>query len=547
MVDSTQTEQAAGLESEDIDVRLAASDDGPIISYIPSAAFLESATYPVFMDPSVTFRSTGEVADAYVSSKYPDANYGDFQRADTGQHELKVGPDPWDPSGNPAANVREAFMRFDLSGISGKVVLSTHIDVDSMDFSYLPYYQYSGSAATDTWFDKLGSSATWSETGVTWNNSRDFAVAGTLRSATIQGSTEHVKTESFATWVQGWLDDPASNNGIRLHVGSNTTDPQYFKRIVSSEELAADGVSAGVDTPRLKVKWFESMNWVDADTGAVHLGADFYDDPAVVAERSLGYNPDGDQTIVTSDADSSLASSTSIVKVIDASLPAYRAVGRLHSTNTGWCTAWAIDQDTLITAAHCLYKREGIQVIRGYPRRWEPRRAVAGNGDAQYYCPTRASGFPQAWRDAVLENRVRKWADVAFVKFRKAECVGSLTIHTMNYEPGRSPVGGTLRNVGYPADGTQCPNGTIGFMATSLGSLLGGPYYYYYGTYAFADMTWAAGHCGGMSGGPAIRHLGDGRYVAFGVIGCTPPSGTCGPFITVSVGSLFKSWKDTAP
>lgn len=303
-----------------------------------------------------------------------------------------------------------------------------------------------------------------------------------------------MSTEAFAEWIQGWLSDPASNNGLRLHVSTNTSDPLYFKRIISSEEVAAGG-GPSPDVPRLAFTWFDPFNWVDGVSGQIHLADDFMNDPAVVAELALGYNLDGDMA----NDQTSYTTGQYIVPVSNVTATPFRTVGRLV-TETGNCSAWAIDQDTLITAAHCVYgRRSDGTVYQGAPRYWEPRRTNPEPDNAPYHCPLADYGVPQGWADGVRLYMIKPYFDWAFVKFDKSKCIGAPTIYALNYEPGRDPSGGTLRNIGYPHDGS-CTAQVPGLMYTSYGLVTQGPNYYRYRTHWYADMTWDAESCAQMSG-----------------------------------------------
>lgn len=193
----------------------------PVVTIAADAAWLKTATYPVYLDPTVTFSSTAQSFDAFVSQAYPTQNFADYARPDSPYyHELWLGMDP----GN-SNNVNYDYLRFDLSSIAD-------VSVESAQLRFYPYHQYyAAPTAVRTWVDRVNSS--WSETGITWNVKPASTNLGYLD--TVKATTAYFTATAT---VQSWVNGSLANNGFKLHQNGNNAT--YWKRLISSEQGGAN-------------------------------------------------------------------------------------------------------------------------------------------------------------------------------------------------------------------------------------------------------------------------------------------------------------------
>jgi YD repeat-containing protein len=217
LVDSSQADSGSGQFSDQVSLRLAKVGGVDAVVLAADPKWLASATYPVYVDPSVTFEDTSESFDAFVSAAYPTMNFGNYVRPDSPYyHEHWLGKDP-----SNASNVNEVFLKFDLSSIDD-------VSVDSAALEVYPYHQYyNAPTATDTWLNRVNGS--WTEGGLTWNNKPGSTWVKTV--GLVEGQTGSFSIKST---VQSWVDGSVTNNGVRLHENGN--DATYWKRLISSEE-----------------------------------------------------------------------------------------------------------------------------------------------------------------------------------------------------------------------------------------------------------------------------------------------------------------------
>ena len=127
-----------------------------------SAADLSTTGSPANIAASTTLYP---VADAWVNYWLPNNNYGTATQLEVGSEECP---------GQEFPDRGRALIRFDLSAIpAGQVIQSASLQL------YLRY-AYSGGASTNT-INVHRVSASWTETGVTWNNQPGHAATAAAR------------------------------------------------------------------------------------------------------------------------------------------------------------------------------------------------------------------------------------------------------------------------------------------------------------------------------------------------------------------------------
>ena len=234
-VDSTPDELTGSGRFTDR-VTLALAPDGRMVTVAVDEAWLATATYPVYVDPSTGWvynTGTSSYGDAHIASNYPTYEFPDYVRPDSPYyHELWNGTDPSGTSGESYD-----FLRWNLSALAGTTV-------DAASLALYPYHQYYNAPTAQTTYVRRVTES-WTEGGVNWNNKPAKTDTGKATEGCVEGS--------FCVWdvkaiVQVWLrsESPAANYGFQVDtIGKNGT---YWKRFIASEQ-------GGTNRPKLTVTY----------------------------------------------------------------------------------------------------------------------------------------------------------------------------------------------------------------------------------------------------------------------------------------------------
>ena len=218
-VDSTPDAFAGGGRFTDA-VSLTLGADGRTVTVSVDPAWLKTAVYPVYVDPTVSWDNAGSLSygDAHIASDYPKTNFGNYVRPDSPYyHELWLGDDPSGTSGTSYD-----FLRWNLSSIVGTTIDAATIDI-------FPYHQYyNAPTSTQTWLALV--TASWLETDPTWNNRPNSSAANQVSHQCVEGQT---CTFDVRAYTQGWANGTA-NYGIKLWENGNGST--YWKRLIAAEE-----------------------------------------------------------------------------------------------------------------------------------------------------------------------------------------------------------------------------------------------------------------------------------------------------------------------
>ena len=272
MIDSSpNTRAGAGLLSDAVHLSLGRSGATQTVTITPDPAYLLSAVYPVYLDPTVTAFPTdaGSVADTFVTNAAKTTNFNTYARPDDPYyHELWVGDDP--ESGHAA----RTFIAFpDLASVLG----SAH--VESAVLSLLPYHAYADApTASRTWIRRFNTS--WDAATVTWNTQPTLNTFKLMPPGDdAYADLVEGQTASFGVTntVRAWLDGSWPNDGLAIYEPGLESDPTYWKRLIASEE-------AGDNGPTLTVTWHQPEASVVSPSGGGWVGS---------AALSWSYN-DGD-------------------------------------------------------------------------------------------------------------------------------------------------------------------------------------------------------------------------------------------------------------
>ncbi|MEI7745472.1 MAG: DNRLRE domain-containing protein, partial [Chloroflexota bacterium] len=266
-VDSTPDALAGGGRYTDA-VTLTLGADGRTVTATVDAAWLKTAVYPVYVDPTMAWTynaGSSAYGDAHTASNYTNSNFANYARPDSPYYyEMWNGTDPSGTSGTSYD-----FLRWDLSAY-------TNVTVDSASLALYPYHQYYNAPATETTYVRRVAGP-WTENGIKWSNQPVYGTP-TATAACVEGSW---CTWDVAAIAQGWLKgayagfSPDANNGFQVDtIGKNST---YWKRFISSE-------NGGTTRPKLTMTYHvptvtaapktafsadRSFAWTYADSGSL--------------------------------------------------------------------------------------------------------------------------------------------------------------------------------------------------------------------------------------------------------------------------------------
>ncbi|WP_406436300.1 DNRLRE domain-containing protein [Streptomyces sp. NBC_00631] len=198
---------------EQVTSEIETADDGSqTLVLTPDADFLDTATYPVTVDPTSTLAVT---TDTWVQTPdYPDSQVS--------SQELKSG------TYDSGTDVARAYLKFDVSKFAG-----THITSATMKL----YNYYSATCSTSgaaTQARRITS--TWSSSSVTWSAQPSTTTTGMATNTGHWGYSSSCPA-AWSNWnmqsiVQAWADG-STNYGIQLR-SADETDPTTWRRFRSA-------------------------------------------------------------------------------------------------------------------------------------------------------------------------------------------------------------------------------------------------------------------------------------------------------------------------
>lgn len=260
-------------------VSYALDPSGTKLTVSVDPAWLKTAVYPVYVDPTVVWPNAGGLSfgDAHIASAHDTTNYSNYQRPDSPYyHELWLGTDPSGTTG-----ISYDFLKWSLPGIVGTTI-------DSASINIYPYHQYQSTGASRTvWLRQvtgIDGQAAWQETYPTWTN-KYTVTGGWSTTATCTEAT----TCSFTvtTLVRDWASGTV-NYGIKLDENSEAST--YWKRLIAAEQGGGniEHLTVTYHTPTATVvsptgaTGSRTLTWTYAD-GSAHAQtnweASLYSDP----------------------------------------------------------------------------------------------------------------------------------------------------------------------------------------------------------------------------------------------------------------------------
>ena len=228
-------------------VSLVLGADGRTVTVRVDPAWLASAVYPVYVDPStgwVANAGSNSYGDAHTASAFPTTNFDDYQRPDSPYyHELWNGTDPGGISGTSYD-----YLRWNLGAYA-------NVTVDAASLRLDPYHQYYNAPTTETTYVRRVLDS-WTENGITWNTRPDYT-ASSVSAGCVEASWCVWNVQSIVqTWLKGLT--PAANYGFQIDtIGKGST---YWKRFIASEQ--------GSSVPALSITYHTPSATVVAPTGS---------------------------------------------------------------------------------------------------------------------------------------------------------------------------------------------------------------------------------------------------------------------------------------
>lgn len=176
--------------------------DGKNITYTPDAEWLESAVYPVIIDPTTIIQPANDTIgkDTYISQLNSTTNYGTAVGLDIGGFA----------SDN---DIYRSLLQFDLSSIPANVYITD---------AYISLYFYARSNTDSHTYGIHKVTSEWNEATVTWATQPTFDDTS-LYNVNI-GSVSVTKSWYIGALVRDWYTGAAPNYGIIIKSESESTE-----------------------------------------------------------------------------------------------------------------------------------------------------------------------------------------------------------------------------------------------------------------------------------------------------------------------------------
>lgn len=335
LVDSSDIAgEGGGIYSEAVSMALTKVAGETAITLTPDPAVLATATYPVYLDPTVTTfpNDTGSAADTFASEASPTTNFDAYQRPDAPFYfEHWLGEKPSVPG-----KANQVFLKF--AGLAA-VIDSAHIDTATL--KVYPYHQ--AQSPSTVWIKRITES--WAAGSLTWATRPAQARVVFPDETSLTTSAGATANFDVTNTVQAWMDGVVPNNGLMLHENGNGST--YWKRLIAREE-------GGSDALRLRVEWHRPIATASSPVSSGYLGTDrrltwSYDDNDTAASNAQSHyqvQVSASSTFATllADGDSGVVAGTATSWVIPTSVT-LSAGGTYYwrvkvKDGTGW-SAWS--------------------------------------------------------------------------------------------------------------------------------------------------------------------------------------------------------------
>jgi len=192
-----------GISTKEVNCTLLKLNDSYQLKITIDKNFMDDneRIYPIVIDPSISHVVTGSqnTFDSYVSSKYPDTNYGLESYIRTGRDEDYYN--------------RRTYIRF---------ILPTWVTGNSVSSAYMRIEKYSGATPNIMAYRVLSS---WSSSTITWNNKPSYSTTNASALGISDGGNWW--RLNALTIVRSWLDKTYANNGFIIKDSNESGSTQW--------------------------------------------------------------------------------------------------------------------------------------------------------------------------------------------------------------------------------------------------------------------------------------------------------------------------------
>jgi RHS repeat-associated protein len=227
-VDSTvDVRSGGGRFTDKVSYALATTGGKNLLTVNVDEAWLKSAIYPVYVDPSIVVSGTASVSDTFVDQAFPSSNFNGWVGPD-GASQMDIGYD-----GVTVGGVKEVCYALVSFALPSDVMNST------IESATLGVYTYHGWVKTARTVSLYRVTSSWSVSGVKWTNKP--SQTSITSQALAQGQTSSF---DVASSVQLWAGGAANYGFELLTVNSDDT---YWKRMYTTEH--------GANVPKLNITY----------------------------------------------------------------------------------------------------------------------------------------------------------------------------------------------------------------------------------------------------------------------------------------------------
>jgi RHS repeat-associated protein len=195
-------DSSPGPQMAPVDVRL--SKNKKQIEVVPDPTFLETAAYPIRIDPEVDLKAFNSNSyDAYTSSGTPTANYNGGSQSDGVRFLDRAGL-------HPGVADYNSHIKFDLGQYAGRQVVNATFNshVFSREDGTNPLCIYP-IATNNSWNPDT---VTWNTRPNHWGDCNNVSDPNKIRVSPVIGDNAY----DITTWVRNWSSGVWQNNGMTL-------------------------------------------------------------------------------------------------------------------------------------------------------------------------------------------------------------------------------------------------------------------------------------------------------------------------------------------
>ncbi|NUS72390.1 MAG: LamG domain-containing protein [Corynebacteriales bacterium] len=266
------------------------------LTVVPDQALIESATYPLYLDPGLT---AGKIGWTYIDSKFPNQSYWNAAIADTGVgYEAQEG------------TLKRSFFRFDTSPILGKQIMRATFTARetwawSCEQRPVQLWRSAGIDENTTWNNDPDSldhlDTVWAAKGypgcdageISFNATRAVQDASASNwnwstfALTAENESDTKAWKRFEKTPNLWIEyNVAPSKPTNVGTVENTTcvssetPPVLYTATPTLKATITDidANNGGDDRPRARFEWFKNHAWPEigthttdwADSGATH-------------------------------------------------------------------------------------------------------------------------------------------------------------------------------------------------------------------------------------------------------------------------------------